>query len=114
MRQKQKTIVFFIFAFILLPFAGSVTSQNEIFVLAQDGGSFMQNILGEGAELLVANINPDGEAEVIYGQLGLPTIQLSYISSSIDNAISGVVPSNPTPDIISGVVGIDSMVKLFK
>jgi hypothetical protein len=86
--QRRITIIIFLFIFLIIPLTSSFISRQESFTLSQDEEpDFMQQILGEGAELLVTNINVEGEAEVIYGQLGLPTTALAMDDDMYDNCI---------------------------
>ena len=86
--QRKIPIFLFLFVFLIIPLASSFVSTQESVVLSQEEEpDFMQQILGGGAELLVANINEEGEPEVIYGQLGLPATSLLMEDDMYDNCI---------------------------
>jgi hypothetical protein len=89
MSHKRITIALFIFVFLIIPITTSFGFTEKSFTTSQDDGSnlFMDQLLDQGAELLVANIDSEGEAEVIYGQLGLPTTALSMDDDMYDNCI---------------------------
>ncbi|MHA1928025.1 MAG: hypothetical protein ACTSV2_05515 [Candidatus Thorarchaeota archaeon] len=64
---------------------------SDSFVTAQDDvdlENLIGSIMADGAEIIYANINEEGEPGVIYGQLGIPSADLGLDEPMFDNCIA--------------------------
>ncbi|MHA1905276.1 MAG: CARDB domain-containing protein [Candidatus Thorarchaeota archaeon] len=86
------------FAIILVTFlafapAVAASSNQAGFVIAQDidPGQLIENLLTDGAEVLLTNIDEQGVPAVIYGQLGIPSGALAFDNPMYDGCIAMVL-----------------------
>jgi hypothetical protein len=105
--DKKYAIAFLLFAFLILPMAGSAYP-----VVAQDNPEeIIEILLTEGAEILVTNIDETGAPAVIYAQLGLPSDNLDFEAEMFDNclALAVLATRGELLDYVFSLIGEDFM-----
>ncbi|NHJ14310.1 MAG: DUF11 domain-containing protein [Candidatus Thorarchaeota archaeon] len=86
---KHAFALFLVGFMIMAPAVTAATLDREYISAQQDFQieDLLNNILENGAELVFANINDQGEPAVIYGQLGIPSGRLALTDEMYDGCI---------------------------
>ncbi|RDE13277.1 MAG: hypothetical protein C4K49_08820, partial [Candidatus Thorarchaeota archaeon] len=87
-QSKHAFAIVLVGSLLLLPTAAALRASGQ-FALAQevDPGQLFQQLLTNGAEAIYAGVDKEGVPTVIYGQLGIPSEQLSLDSAMYDGCM---------------------------